>query len=124
MLTAASLLIYFEKDDSQLPLINDLIWSICEESSWVLPAHERKEKYTYVDLFSAETATQLAHILLFLGDKLPEKFNKESDMKLKKRVMQPYLFYAEEKYGWVLGRNNWTGRMCRFSRRMLYYIRK
>jgi len=109
MLTAATLLIYFEKDDSLLPLANDLIWSICEESSWVLPAHERTEKYTYVDLFSAETATQLAHTLLFLEDKLPEEIQKRIRYEVKKRVMQPYLFYAEEKYGWVQGRNNWTG---------------
>jgi len=109
MLSAATLLIYFENDDSLLPLLNDLIWNICEESSWVLPAHERREKYTYVDLFSAETATQLAHTLLFLEDKLPDEIKKRIRYEVKKRVMQPYLFYSEEKYGWVQGRNNWTG---------------
>ncbi|HOV33949.1 MAG TPA: heparinase II/III family protein [Candidatus Hydrogenedens sp.] len=109
MLTAATLLIYFEKDDSMLSLANDLIWSICEETSWVLPAHERTEKYTYVDLFSAETATQLAHTLLFLEDKLPKEIQQRIRYEVKKRVMQPYLFYSEKKYGWVQGRNNWTG---------------
>lgn len=109
MLSATTLLIYFENDDSLLPLLNDLIWDICEESSWVVPAHERQEKYTYVDLFSAETATQLAHTLLFLEDKLSDEIKKRIRYEVKKRVMQPYLFYSEDKYGWVHGRNNWTG---------------
>lgn len=109
MLSASTLLIYLENDDSLLPLLNDLIWAICEETTWVIPAHERNEKYTYVDLFSAETATQLAHTLLFLEDKLPEEIKKRIKYEVKKRVMQPYLFYSEEKYGWVRGRNNWTG---------------
>ncbi|MGC8845592.1 MAG: heparinase II/III domain-containing protein [Candidatus Hydrogenedens sp.] len=109
MLSATTLLIYFENDDSLLPLLNDLIWNICEETSWVLPAHERQEKYTYVDLFSAETATQLAHTFLFLEDKLPDEIKKRIRYEVKRRVMQPYLFYSENKYGWVSGRNNWTG---------------
>ncbi len=109
MLSASTLLVYFENDESLLPLLNDLIWNICEETSWVVPAHERKEKYTYIDLFSAETASQLAHTLLILEDKLPEEIKNRIKYEVKKRVMQPYLFYSEEKYGWVRGKNNWTG---------------
>ncbi len=109
LLSATTLLVYFENDDTLLPFLHDLIWAICEESSWVLPAHERNEKYTYVDLFSAETATQLAHTLLFLEDKLSEEIKNRIKYEVKKRVMQPYLFYSEDKYGWVRGRNNWTG---------------
>lgn len=109
LLSAVTLIIYFENDTSLLPLLNDLIWSICEETNWVLPAHERNEKYTYVDLFSAETASHLAHVLLLLEDKLPEEIKKRIKYEIKKRVMQPYLMFSEEKYGWVQGRNNWTG---------------
>jgi len=109
MLSAVTLLIYFENDTSLIPMLNDLIWSICEETSWVVPAHERKEKYTYIDLFSAETASQLAHTLLFLEEKLPEEIKKRIRYEIKKRVMQPYLFYSEDKFGWVKGHNNWTG---------------
>ncbi len=109
MLTASVLLIYIKNDENYLPLCNDLIWSICEETNWVIPAHERKEKYTYIDLFSAETATLLAHTLLFLNDKLPPEIKDRIKYEVKKRVMKPYLLYSEEKYGWVRGHNNWTG---------------
>ncbi|MCX8063919.1 MAG: heparinase II/III-family protein [Candidatus Hydrogenedentes bacterium] len=109
MLTATALLIYLKEDTNILPLCNDLIWSICEETNWVVPAHERKEKYTYIDLFSAETATLLAHILLFLDDKLPQEIKDRIKYEVQKRVMCPYLFYSEDKYGWVRGYNNWTG---------------
>lgn len=109
MLTAVTLLVYIQNREDLLPLCNDLIWSICEETSWVVPAHERKENYTYIDLFSAETATLLAHTLLFLEEKLPSEIKDRIKYEVKKRVMCPYLFYSEEKYGWVRGHNNWTG---------------
>ncbi len=109
MLTACTLLTYIKNNDSYLSLCYDLIWSICEETNWVLPAHERKDKYTYIDLFSSETATLLAHVLLFLDEKLPQEIKDRIKYEVKKRVMVPYLLYSEEKYGWVRGYNNWTG---------------
>ena len=29
-------------DDAMAPAVSDLLWSICEETSWVLPAHEEQ----------------------------------------------------------------------------------
>lgn len=62
-----------------LDQIIDGVWSICEESFWGVPAHLPKTKeYSglmdvsnpFVELFSAETATYLAWVDYFLGDKL------------------------------------------------------
>ncbi|MCX6237394.1 MAG: heparinase II/III family protein [Bacteroidia bacterium] len=59
--------------------IIDGVWSICEESFWGVPAHLPKTKelsglmdvsQPFVELFSAETATFLAWVDYFLGDKL------------------------------------------------------
>jgi len=59
--------------------IIDGVWSICEESFWGVPAHLPKSKelsglmdvsQPFVELFSAETATFLAWVDYFLGDKL------------------------------------------------------
>jgi hypothetical protein len=33
---------YIMGDESMLDAVHDLIWSICEETSWVLPAHEEQ----------------------------------------------------------------------------------
>lgn len=60
------------------PIING-VWSICEESFWGVPAHLPKTKeysglmdvsQPFVDLFAAETATYLAWVDYFLGEKL------------------------------------------------------
>lgn len=62
-----------------LDQIIDGVWSICEESFWGVPAHLPKTKeysglmdvsQPFVELFSAETATFLAWVDYFLGDKL------------------------------------------------------
>ncbi len=39
MLTLAVLELIFGNQD-RLDLVQDLIWSVCEETTWVLPAHE------------------------------------------------------------------------------------
>ncbi|HET7898428.1 MAG TPA: heparinase, partial [Flavisolibacter sp.] len=60
------------------PIING-VWSICEESFWGSPAHlPQTKEYSglmdvsqpFVELFGAETATYLAWVDYFLGDKL------------------------------------------------------
>ena len=59
--------------------IIDGVWSICEESFWGVPAHLPKTRelsglmdvsQPFVELFSAETATFLAWVDYYLGDKL------------------------------------------------------
>jgi len=94
------------EDDSRIDRINDLIWSICEETSWVLPAHEREE-WT-VDLFAAETGAQLAYALVLLGDRLPEEIQARVRAEVKRRIFDNYLEHGS-KYWWDNGANNWTG---------------
>ena len=80
-------------DDSMRDAIHDLLWSICEETSWVLPAHEEQGPDTWdlkpsprqkpfgahtaltrepdaIDLFCAETGASLAETVHLLGDRL------------------------------------------------------
>lgn len=94
-------------DDAQLPAVNDLLWNICEETTWVLPAHENDKPWN-IDLFAAETGSELAHVLLLLGDRLPEEVRNRVRDEVRTRVLDPYLQHAEE-YGWRVGANNWTG---------------
>lgn len=62
-LAAAALRLFLGRSDLK-NVVQDSIWSICEETNWVLPAHERD----IIDLFSAETAFMLADVLNLLGD--------------------------------------------------------
>ena len=94
--------------DARIDRISDLVWSICEETTWVLPAHEQPGDDPYVDLFAAETASDLAHVVLVLGDRLPEEIRRRIAAEVDARVFQPYLG-ASETYWWRNGSNNWTG---------------
>ncbi len=69
----------YENKGRFIDQIIDGVWNICEESFWGVPAHLPKTKelsglinvrQPFVELFSAETATFLAWVDYFLGDKL------------------------------------------------------
>ena len=70
-------------DGTYLDAIMDGLWLICEESTWVVSAHndsEHQQKHPsekhplpdvnrpYVDLFSAQTAATLAFVLYYMED--------------------------------------------------------
>lgn len=90
------------------------VWCICEESSWVLPAHHNqfyadggrhrlpRTQEPVIDLFAAETAALLAWIKYLLGPSLeaitPEVMERIS-YELKKRILTPYL--ARDDFWWM-----------------------
>ena len=102
----------------------DYIWAICEETSWVIPAHNISLPYVLhknplpdafacdppeVELFGADTASIFAFVILFAGDLLDavtpvirERMLYEID----RRVFRPFLDHEmrwSTKYV-----NNWT----------------
>jgi len=106
LLTRAALAVWMENDAAALDRVNDYLWSICEETTWVFPAHERPEPY-YIDLFCAETGSELAQILYVLGSRLPEEVRNRVRHELETRILAPYAEHASW-YSWGDGHNNWT----------------
>ena len=90
-------------------LVEDYIWAICEETNWVLPAHEGRP----IDLFSAETAFTLAQTLALLGDQLDAEVAHRIYAEVDRRVLEPYLRWHYSMW-WYLGGNNWNG-VCNSS---------
>jgi len=108
------------------PIING-VWSICEESWWGASAHlPQTKEYSglmdvsqpFVDLFAAETATYLAWVDYFLGDKLDEvspQIRKRIYVETNNRIFQPLM---TKHHGWMSvnqnGRppNNWNPWIC------------
>lgn len=108
------------------PIING-VWSICEESFWGSPAHLPKgPQYLglhdvsapFVELFSAETATFLAWVDYYLGEKLDAvspQIRKRIYNETNRRIFEPLMTKA---HGFMTsnanGRrpNNWNPWIC------------
>ena len=115
-----------EREGRFMEDIIDLIWAICEETFWVIPAHYGgdaeaglpKLEADYVDLFAAETGVLLAWTHYLLADQLDEVstvLNKRILREIEQRILQPALRNTD--YWWMgfderRSLNNWTPWIC------------
>lgn len=104
---ALAVLLYERRED--IEALEDAIWAICDEYTWVLPAHSADLGDCYdrniVDLFSAETGFALAEIHYLLGDKLDAKINKRIEDCVEERIFKPYL---NRRFDWEPNEANWA----------------
>jgi hypothetical protein len=93
-----------------------LIDSLCEEKTWVLPAHDAKlENYNGkiidIDLVSSALAAQLGTTDFLLGDKLPPATRQRLRDNVRQRVLDPFRDMITGKRPanwWVTTDNNWN----------------
>ncbi len=110
------------KDKKYIPQIANGIWTLCEQSTWVLPAHivVQKEKTglpdpyeVVIDLGSGTAAAQLSMIQFMLRDELDaysKGIGKRVFADLNKRIFQPYLSRSDFWWMGFTGQpvNNWN----------------
>ena len=102
------------------------LWSICEESTWCLPAHVSAQKAgvglpditePIVDLFAGESAVTVAWTLYLLGpelDRVSPQVRRRAEFELQHRILGPVL--DRDNFGWMALNvtspehrpNNWT----------------
>lgn len=98
--------------------LQEIIWSICNEYSWCLPAHlpevqgitkhsikQPLGRERVIDLFSAETAFALAEIYHLTKDHLEPTIQKRIYDEIYGRVLWPYM---EHSYFWEKAPHNWS----------------
>ncbi|MBQ2708006.1 MAG: heparinase II/III family protein [Clostridia bacterium] len=105
---AAALALLYPEDAALTMEINDLIWAICDEYSWVSPAHapfELEKDARIVDLFCAETGSLLAETMAFLGGRLDHRVTMRAKENILRRVID---VYEHHHMGWEDGTANWT----------------
>jgi len=118
-------------DDSPRDAVQDLLWSICEETSWVLPAHEEQGPAYWeikppprtaplgahtaltrepdsIDLFAAETGASLAETVHLLGERLAPEVRQRVRQEVERRIFRPYLAYGR-RHWWHWAGMNWNG---------------
>ncbi len=94
--------------------ILDWAWAICEESSWVLPAHQRvltDVEHPVVDLGVAMTGLELAECDHLVGGRLDPALGKRIRDEVKRRCIEPFL--TRHDFWWLHRSmlrdvNNWT----------------
>jgi len=102
-LRAAVLRLYLGQEE-YIPVAQDYIWNICEETNWVMPAHERM----VVDLGAVGVGWMLAEIIVSLGDKLGEEITQRVRHEIERRILAPF-FANPDQFWWFKGTNNWNG---------------
>lgn len=115
-------------DETHLDAVIDGLWAICEESTWVVSAHnDAKHLMTrpvqerplpdtdnpYIDLFAAQTAATLAWVLYFMEDKLNRVtpcIARRVRNEIERRMIHP--FCTHDDFWWMgmirKDMNNWT----------------
>ena len=104
---ALAVLLYHRPEDIQA--LEDAIWAICEEFSWVLPAHTSdfgdRFNTEVIDLFSAETGSALSEIIYLLGDELDPRIVTRARECIEDRIFRMYM---ENTYTWEHVSMNWA----------------
>jgi hypothetical protein len=131
MLTRA-LVEYIMGDRSMLDAVQDLLWAICEETSWVVPAHEEQgpdywdvpppiirteplgahtsltHEPDSIDLFAAETGAILAETVYLLQADLAPEVTQRVRQEVERHIFKPYLRFGRQHW-WFKGELNWNG---------------
>ena len=107
----------FVGDGRYLDALNTSILYLCDQPSWVLPAHDRDAiiydgKDVYSDLGSTAIGGDLAIAINALADKLPEATVARARAEIERRILQPYRDSVKVKQNkgmwWITTTNNWS----------------
>ena len=111
MLCAFTAMVVTEQGEKWLDKLCDAVWAVCDEFTWVLPAHIWKHMDTphkiatgSIDLFSAETSIALSEIYHILGERLPLIIRQRIEYEIDRRIIIPYI-ESKPKFGI----SNWSG---------------
>lgn len=98
----------YERDED-LKRLEDVIWTICNEFTWSLPAHVQWSDplvdMVFIDLFAAETGQTMGEILYALEDKLSYYIKGIMRYEINRRIIEPY---KKNSYWWETRDNNWS----------------
>lgn len=85
--------------------LENVIGAVCDEYTWVLPAHA----YVPIDLLSSETSAQLAETAYVFKDKLSPRLIKRVKDSIERQIVH---IYESTEFWWERkGTNNW-GAVC------------
>ncbi|WP_408893634.1 heparinase II/III family protein [Paenibacillus taichungensis] len=91
--------------------LEDMLWDVCGEYTWCLPAHLGSggvEQVTgNIDLFAAETVHMLAEIVTIHADRLDPRIIQRIRAEAERRIFTP-LYREQRTYHWQDANHNWS----------------
>ena len=109
LLSASAIMaLIYPEEEQYLEELQEIIWAVCGEFSWVIPAHEKfstGDANDFIDLFSAETAFSLAEIGYALGERLHPRIHHRIRKEVKWRILRNM---ERETMLWEHAENNWA----------------
>ncbi len=106
--------VWLEMKQEDIYELEDILWAICDEYAWAIPAHltsqhlsdcDNKKRPYAVDLFAAETAQAIAEALSLCGHLLQEQVKERCIDEVFRRVIVPF---ENNRYWWEESNNNWA----------------
>lgn len=100
-------LIYPEREEYLVKLM-DVIYAICDEYTWCLPAHQTelgKNNNRHIDLFAAETGFCLSEIYTLLGGRFEPLIADRILVEVDRRIIQSFL---DTTFFWERVGTNWA----------------
>ncbi len=111
-LAAFALMVFIYRDKEYILPLEDVIWEICGEFTWCLPAHIPENAYdeylTRIDLFSAETGFALSEIKYILSKELSDRVKDRIHKAVKERIIKAFSDNNNRPQRWENWRNNWV----------------
>lgn len=106
--TAAVLALIYPEEEAYLTRLMDLIYAVCDEYTWCLPAHQTPlavNNNRHVDLFAAETGMALSEIVTLLGDRLEPLILDRVRVEINRRIVESFL---DTQFFWETVPTNWA----------------
>lgn len=100
--------LYLQMNNNEVAMshFKNLVWDICQEYSWSLPAHFKTGYHqTTIDLFAAETAHMMAEFMEIFAAEFEPLLLTEIRNQIWRRVLTPFL---EMDWSWENLENNWS----------------
>lgn len=103
-LSLAALALWLDHPKADKDYLQDLLWAICDQWTWVGTAHERQNS---LDLTAAGFGAGIAEIVHVLGDKLEDEVKQKARQTIEKRIFAPFWDYRSLDF-WHTCRMNWN----------------
>jgi hypothetical protein len=105
-----------ERKGRFLPALEETIAAVCQEKTWVYPAHDRslanfKGERIDIDLASSAVGVEMATAAWLIGDALSETTRDLIRENLRRRIFDPALAMVagkRKRNWWMRGTNNWN----------------